>query len=99
MMKPGQKWTLASMAALIPIIGGIYAFGVWSGTMWVTLNQFNQAVAEVEDRITKLERSDYIDRVNELLDKMSAQGFLNGEERDELCTKAEVLGWEVDGCK
>jgi len=50
-VRASHKWTLGSVGALIPIIGAIYAFGVWSGVMWVTLDEFEtfkQAQAQID---------------------------------------------------
>ena len=52
-MRPIQKWSLGGLATFIPIIGGFYAFGVWSGVMWVTLDDFEtfkQAQAQTDSR-------------------------------------------------
>jgi D-lyxose ketol-isomerase len=39
-MKTAHKWSIGTISTLIAIIGSIYAFGVWSGVMWVTLDEF-----------------------------------------------------------
>jgi len=94
------KWSLGNIVATIAILTSLYGFGVWSGIMWVTLDQFNAAVAQIDDRLGKVERMQYIDRVLELLEKRDVQqGVLTGQEQDELCTKAEILGWEVERCR
>lgn len=52
-MKSLHKRSLGSIATLIPIIGGFYAFGIWSGIMWVTLDDFDtfkQAQAQTDAR-------------------------------------------------
>jgi len=46
-----QGW-IGGLASLIPVIGGFYAFGVWSGVMWVTLSDFEaykQAQAGIDE--------------------------------------------------
>lgn len=102
-----MKMNLTKITTILGIVGSLYAFGVWSGIMWVTQNEFmafrsaqaNEIEAQ-QRRLQAVERTLTIDRVLELLDKREAQaGTLDGNDLDELCTKADILTWEVEGCK
>ena len=41
MMKVTKRGlTIGGITSILPIIAAAYAFGIWSGVMWVTLNEF-----------------------------------------------------------
>jgi len=105
-MRVSHKWTLGSVGALIPIIGAIYAFGVWSGVMWVTLDEFEtfkQAQAQIdqyqdEDANRRQRRHDIQD-FKYYLEKMCDFGQeLTIPEHNDFDEILYRLGYEWRGC-
>ena len=102
-MKTLQKWTLGT---IIPVIAAIYAFGMWSGVMWVTINEFNAfktAQAEIdryqtEDAQRRQKRHDiedykfYIQKVCEFDQELSNFETIDFDEIQ------ERLGYRWRGC-
>ncbi len=89
-----MKSIITNIVASLTIMSIMYGVGVSIGVFHPPAG-----VAQVERRLTALETVEYISRVEYLLKKWNAQNYLDGHEMTELCAKAILINWNIEGCR